>query len=71
MALSVCDFDAVRATFPGWVCFRSDAGVFYGTRRGVRLSNRAIDLGLQQTVCADDLATFIERLHEQSMGVAT
>ncbi|WP_091097588.1 hypothetical protein [Nonomuraea pusilla] len=71
MATGGYDLDAVRATFPGWVCFRSDAGVFYGTRRGVRLSNRAIDLGLQQTVCADDLATFVERLHEQSAAAAT
>ncbi|WP_433414823.1 hypothetical protein ACQP1V_35575 [Microtetraspora malaysiensis] len=46
-----CDLDKVRDRFPAWVFFRSDAGAFYATRRGERLSfgdrNRASTDGLR------------------------
>ncbi|MEV1245705.1 hypothetical protein AB0L53_12040 [Nonomuraea sp. NPDC052129] len=65
MSTPTYDLDALRVTFPGWSFFRSDAGVFYATRRGVRLRNAEIDAGLQQTVSADDMATFVALLQEQ------
>ncbi|MEV6150605.1 hypothetical protein AB0L53_09715 [Nonomuraea sp. NPDC052129] len=65
MATLGYDLDALRATFPGWSFFRSDAGVFYATRRGVQLRTAEIDAGLQQTVSADDVATFVALLHDQ------
>jgi hypothetical protein len=65
MATLDYDVDALRATFPGWSFFRSDAGVFYATRRGVQLRTAEIDAGLQQTVNADDVATFVALLHDQ------
>lgn len=61
------DLDALRATFPGWSFFQSDAGVFYATRRGVRLRNAEIDVGLHQTVSADDVTTFVELLQDQHL----
>jgi hypothetical protein len=63
------DLDALRVTFPAWSFFRSDAGVFYATRRGVRLCDTQIDAGLQQTVSADDVATFVALLHDQQVRV--
>ncbi|WP_433517537.1 hypothetical protein ACQP2T_19570 [Nonomuraea sp. CA-143628] len=60
------DLDALRATFPTWSFFRSDAGVFYATRRGVQLRNADIDKGLRQTVSADDMDTFVALLRDQS-----
>ncbi|MCA2227606.1 hypothetical protein [Nonomuraea aurantiaca] len=65
MATLGYDLDALRATFPGWSFFRSDAGVFYATRRGVQLRNAEIDAGLQQTVSADDVVAFVALLHAQ------
>ncbi|MEU8251768.1 hypothetical protein [Nonomuraea sp. NPDC048916] len=65
MSTPIYDLDALRVTFPDWSFFRSDAGVFYATRRGVRLRNAEIDAGLQQTVSADDVATFVALLQEQ------
>jgi hypothetical protein len=65
MATLDYDVDALRTTFPGWSFFRSDAGVFYATRRGVQLRTAEIDAGLQQTVSADDVATFVALLHDQ------
>ncbi|TDD08405.1 hypothetical protein [Nonomuraea diastatica] len=59
------DLGLIRKTFPDWSCFRSDAGIFYATRRGTTLSNTAIERGLQQTVSADDVATFVELLRDQ------
>lgn len=67
MAMLGYDFDALRAMFPGWSFFRSDAGVFYATRRDVRLRNAEIDAGLQQTVSADDMSSFVALLHDQSV----
>jgi hypothetical protein len=61
------DLGALRASFPGWSFFRSDAGTFYATRRGVRLNDAEIQAGLQQTVSADDVATFEALLHEQHL----
>ncbi|MFF0771512.1 hypothetical protein ACFYUK_21685 [Nonomuraea wenchangensis] len=55
----------LRASFPDWAFFRSDTGAFYATRRGVVLTDAEIDAGLQQTVSADDEATFVALLHEQ------
>jgi hypothetical protein len=66
MATPGYDLDALRATFPGWSFFCSDADVFYATRSGVRLLNAEIDAGLQQTVSADDVATLIALLHDQN-----
>lgn len=66
MAMPGYDLDALRATFPGWSIFRSDAGAFYATRRGAALSPTEIDAGLHQTVSADGLAAFVELLHAQS-----
>ncbi|MDP4505858.1 hypothetical protein [Nonomuraea turcica] len=63
---SGCDLDALRAAFPAWSFFRSDAGVFYATRRGVRLRKLDIDKGLLQTVSADDVATFVSLLEDQT-----
>ncbi|MEV0969471.1 hypothetical protein [Microtetraspora glauca] len=59
------DLDEVRDRFPAWVLFRSDAGAFYATRRGERLSSKQIGAGLQQTVCADDLPVFLALLRDQ------
>ncbi|WP_285704433.1 hypothetical protein [Microtetraspora sp. NBRC 16547] len=60
-----CDLDEVRDRFPAWVFFRSDAGAFYATRRGERLSFEEIGTGLQQTVCADELPAFLALLRAQ------
>ncbi|MFD8533050.1 hypothetical protein ACFV0L_37130 [Streptosporangium canum] len=65
MTSVTCDLDTLRTTFPAWAVFRSDAGVFYGTRRGETLTNSQVEAGLLQTVCADDLSTFIVLLREQ------
>ena len=65
MAIPGYDLDALRATFPGWSFFCSDAGVFYATRSGVQLRNAQIDGGLQQTVSAEDVGTFVALLQEQ------
>ncbi|MGP3921554.1 hypothetical protein [Nonomuraea sp. 10N515B] len=59
------DLDVLRAAFPAWSVFRSDAGVFYATRRGVRLRDADIDKGLRQTVSAEDAETFVSLLHDQ------
>ncbi|MFI6800984.1 hypothetical protein [Streptosporangium canum] len=59
------DLDALRATFPRWAIFRSDAGAFYATRRAVALSAAEINAGIQQTVCADDLDGLVAALQEQ------
>lgn len=59
------DLDALRVTFPRWAIFRSDAGTFYATRRGVALSAAEINAGIQQTVCADDLDGLVTALQEQ------
>ncbi|MFI6705359.1 hypothetical protein ACIBF7_02920 [Nonomuraea sp. NPDC050478] len=61
------DLSALRASFPGWSFFRSDAGAFYATRRGVQLNDSELDAGLQQTVSADDAETFGALLHEQQL----
>lgn len=66
MAMPGFDLDALRATFPGWSVFRSDTGIFYGTRCGTRLSTAEINAGLHQTVSADDLTGFVELLQTQS-----
>ncbi|NJP96632.1 hypothetical protein HCN51_45605 [Nonomuraea sp. FMUSA5-5] len=71
MALPSYDLDVFRAAFPTWSIFCSDAGVFYATRRGVRLRNEDIDRGLHQTVSADDLETFIAVLLEQCQLTVT
>ncbi|WP_433515291.1 hypothetical protein ACQP2T_06530 [Nonomuraea sp. CA-143628] len=68
MAMRSYDLDVLRAAFPAWSLFSSDAGVFYATRRGVRLRNAQIDAGLHQTVSADDAATFVALLHDQCAG---
>ncbi|QFY13169.1 hypothetical protein GBF35_47295 [Nonomuraea phyllanthi] len=67
---SAYDLDALRAAFPAWSLFRSDAGVFYATRRGVQLGNADIDKGLRQTVCADDVTAFLSLLEEQTRMAA-
>jgi hypothetical protein len=59
------DLDALRAVFPDWSVFRSDAGAFYATRRGETLTDQQIDAGLQRTICADDLADFVQLLQVQ------
>ncbi|MEU8251055.1 hypothetical protein [Nonomuraea sp. NPDC048916] len=61
------DLDVLRAMFPGWSFFCSDTGVFYATRRGVRLRNTEIDAGLHQTVSADDVGTFVALLQDQQI----
>ncbi|MFD8528610.1 hypothetical protein ACFV0L_14465 [Streptosporangium canum] len=61
------DLDALRVTFPRWAIFRSDAGAFYATRRGVALSAAEISAGVQQTVCADDLDGLVAVLQEQDI----
>ncbi|WP_043635470.1 hypothetical protein [Nonomuraea candida] len=65
------DVDILRAAFPDWSLFRSDAGVFYATRRGVRLRGADIDKGLCQTVSADDAQAFVSMLEEQSRMVVS
>jgi hypothetical protein len=65
MATAGYDLDDVRDTFPAWAVFRSDAGAFYATRRGERLSFEQIKAGQQQTVCADGLPAFVDLLREQ------
>ncbi|MET7459576.1 hypothetical protein [Nonomuraea sp. NPDC005501] len=67
MALPGCDLDALRATFPGWSFFRSDAGALYATRRGTPLRNAEIDAGLDQTVSADDYVTLVTLLQAQQV----
>lgn len=67
MALPGCDLDVLRATFPGWSFFRSDAGALYATRRGVPLRNAEIDAGLDQTVSADDCVTLVALLQAQQV----
>ncbi|MFI9593609.1 hypothetical protein [Nonomuraea sp. NPDC052265] len=61
---------ALRACFPGWSFFQSDAGAFYGSRSGVRLSDKEVDAGMQQTVSADDLETFVRLLLAQAQSGA-
>ncbi|MET7331681.1 hypothetical protein [Nonomuraea sp. NPDC005650] len=61
-----CDLDELRTAFPAWSFFRSDAGVFYATRRGVHLRNTDIDKGLRQTVSAEDVTTFVSLLEDQT-----
>ncbi|MEV4249641.1 hypothetical protein AB0J63_40280 [Streptosporangium canum] len=61
------DLDALRVAFPRWAIFRSDAGAFYATRRGVALSAAEISAGIQQTVCADDLDGLVAVLQEQDI----
>lgn len=63
------DLDELRIAFPTWSFFRSDAGVFYATRRGVRLRNSDIEKGLRQTVSADDMEAFVSLLEEQTRMV--
>jgi len=65
MAAANESIDQVQDAFPSWAVFRSDAGSFYATRRGERLSFEEIGTGLQQTVCADDLQEFLSLLREQ------
>ncbi|MDP4510676.1 hypothetical protein [Nonomuraea turcica] len=69
MAIPGYDLDVLRAAFPAWSLFRSDAGVFYGTRRGVRLRDADIDKGLRQTVSAEDVDTFVSLLMDQGRMV--
>ncbi|MEV0614602.1 hypothetical protein AB0I81_14835 [Nonomuraea sp. NPDC050404] len=59
------DLDVLRAAFPGWSVFRSDAGVFYATRRGIHLRDTDIDNGLRQTISAEDAQTFVSLLRDQ------
>ncbi|MEU6713812.1 hypothetical protein ABZ897_20250 [Nonomuraea sp. NPDC046802] len=59
------DVEALRTTYPGWSIFCSDEGVFYATRRGVRLREADIHRGLHQTVCTYDLATLAQLLQRQ------
>ncbi|MFG1618893.1 hypothetical protein ACGFI3_39595 [Nonomuraea wenchangensis] len=60
------DIETLRAAFPAWALFRSDAGVFYATRRGVRLRDADVDKGLLQTVSADDAEVFVSLLQDQT-----
>lgn len=55
----------LQAAFPGWCIWRSSAGRLWATRNGRRLSHREINLGLCQTIDADDVAQLAERLKEQ------
>ncbi|TDD07131.1 hypothetical protein E1292_13900 [Nonomuraea deserti] len=66
MAMPSYDLDVLRAAFPAWSLFCSDAGVFYATRRGVHLRNTDIDKGLRQTVSASDAETFVSLLRDQT-----
>ncbi|WP_285777806.1 hypothetical protein [Microtetraspora sp. NBRC 13810] len=59
------NLDAIRETFPTWAVFRSDTGVYYGTRRGEWLTNAQIAAGLEQTVAAEALPDFIALLRWQ------
>jgi hypothetical protein len=60
------DLDVLRAAFPDWALFRSDAGVFYATRRGVHQRDADVDKGLRQTVSADDARVFVSLLRDQT-----
>ena len=60
------DLDVLRAAFPAWALFCSDAGVFYATRRGVHLRDADIDKGLRQTVVANDAEVFVSLLQHQT-----
>ncbi|GAA0940974.1 hypothetical protein [Nonomuraea longicatena] len=60
------DLGILRAAFPAWSLFCSDAGVFYATRRGVHLRDADIDKGLRQTVSADDAEVFVSLLRDQT-----
>lgn len=69
---STHDNDGIRprcapCDVPRWAIFRSDAGAFYATRRGVALSAAEISAGIQQTVCADDLGGLVGVLQEQDI----
>ncbi|MGW0807147.1 hypothetical protein [Nonomuraea sp. NPDC002799] len=65
------DVETLQATFPGWSFFRSDEAVFYATRRGVRLREADIHLGLHQTVTAYDLGALTELLQHQERVAAS
>ncbi|MEU0565180.1 hypothetical protein ABZ297_07280 [Nonomuraea sp. NPDC005983] len=67
MELPGCNLDALRATFPDWSFFRSDAGVLYATRRGAPLRYAEIAAGLEQTVSADDFVTLVALLQRQQV----
>ncbi len=67
MATTSDDLDTLRDNLPGWALFRSDAGVFYATRRGTRLSEADIEAGLEMTVSAEDLGTFVSLLRKQQV----
>ncbi|MFI6739163.1 hypothetical protein ACIBI9_40105 [Nonomuraea sp. NPDC050451] len=69
MATPSYDIDALRAEFPAWSIFCSDAGVFYATRRGVQLRNVDIYEGLRQTVSADDVDALVSLLEDQARMV--
>ncbi|MET8986932.1 hypothetical protein ABZW49_15905 [Nonomuraea wenchangensis] len=58
------DLDILRAAFPAWSLFCSDAGG--ATRRGVHLRDADIDKGLWQTVSADDAEVFVSLLRDQT-----
>ncbi|MFG1975526.1 hypothetical protein ACGFJC_39870 [Nonomuraea fuscirosea] len=64
MAIPAHNLDALRADFPAWSIFRSDAGAYYGSR-AVSLSDREVDAGFRQTVSADDLETFVSLIQAQ------
>jgi hypothetical protein len=66
MAMPSYDLDVLRAAFPAWSLFCSDAGVFYATRRGIHLRDADIDQGLRQTVSADDAEVFVSLLQDQT-----
>ena len=59
------DLGTLRALFPEWAFFRSDAGMFYAARRGARLSEADVEAGLEMTVSAADLVTLAALLHKQ------
>ncbi|MFI6902170.1 hypothetical protein ACIBKY_12960 [Nonomuraea sp. NPDC050394] len=55
----------LQAAFPGWCIWRSSAGRLWATRNGRRLTQRETEIGLFQTLDADDVAQLAPMLKAQ------
>ncbi|MFI6294938.1 hypothetical protein ACIBEJ_25335 [Nonomuraea sp. NPDC050790] len=55
----------LQEAFPGWCIWRSSAGRLWATRNGRRLTQRETDIGLYQTLDADDVTQLAPMLKAQ------
>ncbi|WP_343950082.1 hypothetical protein [Nonomuraea longicatena] len=55
----------LQEAFPGWCIWRSSAGRLWATRNGRRLTQREHEIGLFQTLDADDVPQLASLLKEQ------